>query len=687
MIRRRDLVVVIALVALAATASFLLLSGEPDEAATAPRPPETSPAAAPVKGVRADAASRRVRRPAESPAADTAPKGPTGSLLVRVKGSGPTRSGLAPLEGAAVYVIDATDADWRAVTAEAGSARFEDLPAGATVVRVETSGRKAVERKVVLKAGEEETVDVLAFRVGTLRGIVRDPDGRPADTAWVHLANAVATDVVTNDDGSFEITDAPCGGSFTLTAGAPEWADAEPIEGIRLEGEPPAATRDVVLRRLSSVVLRIVDPSGHPVDAKVWVDGPSVDVRHRGTGEYVRDRIAPGAHTVTASSDAFPKATRSFTVAAGASADVEVRFEAGAAIEGLVVDAAGAPVPNAYVIVGRAADAADRIDAIALSRQTGRMTAGSEPGVATGADGTFRLGRLTEGDYTLSAATESAATAEAVGAHAPATGVRLVFAPLTRVSFRLVRTEEESGSFTVTECAAGAAPNRAGTPLQRFSMRRGLNGRETVVTQIVSPGATALWICADVFAPVVVPFTPRPGELTDLGDVRVEAGLSLRGRVVGTDGKPVRGAQVVAPVGSLLRPRAVSADDGTFALEHLAPGPVVVRAAADALLGVAVLDVRRDAPPGDVVVRAPGVVHGTVRNADGTAAVSVEVAVRHAFADASDDAFEVRAATSGAEGRFKAVVAAGRCLVSAGGAWVRADVAEGGEASVTLEKP
>src|SRR5262245_44627709 len=99
MIRRRDLVVVIVLLALAAAASFLLFSGAPDEPMMPPA--QSTPAAVPVKGVRADGAARRARHAEERPAPEKAPKGPPASLLVRVTGFVPGRDGPAPLDGAA----------------------------------------------------------------------------------------------------------------------------------------------------------------------------------------------------------------------------------------------------------------------------------------------------------------------------------------------------------------------------------------------------------------------------------------------------------------------------------------------------------------------------------------------------------------------------------------------------------
>lgn len=686
--RRRDLLLVLVLLALAATATIWLLSSTKEDAAPTAAPPQPA-AAAPVKGVRADGSSRRARRASESPAADAKPKGPPASLLVRVKGSSTGRGGLAPLDGAAVYVIDSDDADWRAVTAAAGSARFDELPAGETVVHVEVAGRKVWDQHVTLKAGEETAVEVIAIRAGTLRGIVRDPDGLPVDGAWVHVtsgdAHAGGYDAVTGDNGAFEIVDALCGVVLTVTAGAPGWADAEAVARVKVDGEPPVATCEVVLRRTASLVVRVVDPSGQPADATVFLDGPNSLVR-RGRGEFVRERIAPGDHTVTAGCQDFPGAKRTFSVTPGEHAEVELRFEAGVAIEGIVVDANGSPVANASVIAGPV-DQVDR--AATLSLRAARMRTGSEFSAQSAADGTFRLERLAPGDYALTAATETLASDDFVSVRAPATGIRVVTAPLSRVTFRIVRdgAAGDVGSIAVCECAAGAAPNRAArVPRGLVTTRATSAGRPITLTGL-SRDARALSICGDDYAPVVVAVTPVPGTTVDLGDVHVSEGLSLKGRVVGADGRPARGAQVSVTLGPWTRRTCVAGSDGTFVIEHLAPGPVVVRASLSEFMGVAVIDVARDTPRADVALHTAATLSGLVRDGRGALAVGAGVHVRHGFADVNDELGASEFVMTDGAGRFSMTVAAGRCLVSAGGAWVPADVAEGGEATVTLEKP
>lgn len=665
-----------------------------DERAAAPPQVAAAPAApastAPAKGVRVGGGRRRSAD--EKTPDSNVQQAPPARLLVRVQGA---RGPLEPVAGAAVYVMDASGSDWRAVTANAGTARFDELPAGKTVVHTEIAGKKVFDRTVEVKSGEEQSLDVVAMRVGVVRGIVRDPDGRPVDTGWVRLVNggpgtfAAGYNGNTGDDGGFEVADVPCGGTFTLMAGAPGWADSAPIEGVRLEGDPPSATREVVLQRLSSLVVRLVGPSGEDVGAAVWLDGRNALPRRASGNEYFRDSLMPGDHTITIEPKAFPKAIRQFSVAPGERADVEVRLEAGVAIEGVVVDDNGAPVANATVIAGPAAAA--NADADALGRRALRMHRGSESTAQTGTDGAFRLERLSPGEYALSAATESAASGAFVTVVAPASGIRVPVVAIASVRFHVVGDGDIGGirSVRVSECPAGAPPNRAWR--DTYCVMRGgaddTGAGQWVSVYSISQNARALMICGDDYAPVVVAFTPVPGRTVDLGDIHVASGLSLKGRVVATDGSPVGGVQVSAMLALGATRQCVAGNDGTFVLEHLARGPVVVRAAKEGLMGVAVLDVGHDAPKAEVVVRTVGVLEGVVRDGRGAAVARADVRVRYGFADADDEMGAWQYLTTGGDGRFATPLIAGRCLVSAGGAWVTADVAEGGKATVTLEKP
>src|SRR5262249_46478171 len=150
------------------------------------------------------------------------------------------------------------------------------------------------------------------------------------------------------------------------------------------------------------IEVQVLDPEGRPADATVLLDDRSSPLRRAAAGEYVADRIAPGPHDVTAQLKPFPKASGHVDVGEGERGEVALRVVEGETIEGVVVDANGAPVPNATVIVG--ADASP--EPVMVGWNAAHAVRGAESWTRTAADGTFRLEHLAAGDYALSASGE-----------------------------------------------------------------------------------------------------------------------------------------------------------------------------------------------------------------------------------------------------------------------------------------
>jgi hypothetical protein len=89
----------------------------------------------------------------------------------------------------------------------------------------------------------------------------------------------------------------------------------------------------------------------------------------------------------------------------------------------------------------------------------------------------------------------------------------------------------------------------------------------------------------DSSAPTRIPVRPLdPGETRLLGDIVISTGTTLSGRVTDTDGTPLPGARVQVREGvGFGDPIAetFAADDGSYAVEHLAPRQYALRASAD----------------------------------------------------------------------------------------------------------
>ncbi len=97
------------------------------------------------------------------------------------------------------------------------------------------------------------------------------------------------------------------------------------------------------------------------------------------------------------------------------------------------------------------------------------------------------------------------------------------------------------------------------------------------------PGAYRCRAVATGYVPAEAgPLELRPGEVRDLGDLRLARGRELRGRVLDEAGAPVAGARVeYGPAGGALGDHVLSDERGTFVIEGLAGEPLDVRARAE----------------------------------------------------------------------------------------------------------
>lgn len=261
---------------------------------------------------------------------------------------------------------------------------------------------------------------------------------------------------------------------------------------------------------------------------------------------------------------------------------VTLLLAATAAAAGRVVDGAGAPVAGATV----SAEPRDR---------SGFLAWGSAPTERTvsGADGGFRLRELAAGSPV-------SLTADHEG-YAPAT---LDLAPLTAGTTRgdleivldagitafgrVVDTDEEP----VAGAEVELVPTPQGTDILAW-MRAARDGAGNSATSDrdgrfeiadLAPGRVDVHAAAAGFAPLAVPGVELPAgqARVDLGTLLLAAGLTLEGRVVDPDGKPLADAEVSSSggfglgLGTFSRHADAAPEttgpDGRFVLRDLARG-------------------------------------------------------------------------------------------------------------------
>ena len=282
----------------------------------------------------------RVLGPSRKPVA-------SGSIALHIPGTGqpgslPLCDGVAAVpvakgEGAAsawVEVFEATDADDPSLRLAHGL--FGPFPGAAgEEVEVVLSPALALEGRVVDGQGRGVPGANVELR---FRAEVPTPDGSP-------LWGSFGARAVAGAEGRFRFEGAGDGEYGLQASSPPLWCRSE---GVAVRGGTKDAT--LVLRPAASVLVTVQNPEGRPVP-QAWLEA-----RHRGgviTGQTNAagmarleglDPSAPAVLSVRAPGDYLPETLKDWTPA-----DTVVRVRAGLALEVLVQDPAGRPVPEACV--------------------------------------------------------------------------------------------------------------------------------------------------------------------------------------------------------------------------------------------------------------------------------------------------------------------------------------------------
>jgi uncharacterized surface anchored protein len=219
-----------------------------------------------------------------------------------------------------------------------------------------------------------------------VHGHVHRPDGAGVPGATVTLIDPSGRQAgrgQSGADGSYQVS-APAPGPYTLIAMATSYqprASAvrvgdQPVElnlllagGSRLAGTIRAAGTGAPL---TGATVTLADPRGEVVAAR------STDA----DGRYLITDLAPGRYTLALSAPAHQPAALPVTVTDGDATTLDAELRAGARVHGTARSAAGAPVPDARVML---LDGDGNVAGVA----------------ATGPDGSYFFENLPEGDYTV----------------------------------------------------------------------------------------------------------------------------------------------------------------------------------------------------------------------------------------------------------------------------------------------
>jgi len=326
--------------------------------------------------------------------------------------------------------------------------------------------------------------------------------------------------------------------------------------------------------------------------------------------------VAPGGVALTGSAEGYADATE-WVRAPG---KVELLLTPESSVSGTVIDAAsGAPVPGARVLVGT-------------------NDWGWDSGASTFTDehGAFRLARLTPGRYIAVARTDhgygrtEGSTLVGLGQHVDGLVVKL---------FPAVRIE---GSVLVAGTKQ-PCPTPPGVWLHDRATQRTVEVRSEpdgrVWAEGVLPGTYAVEVfcrgyqAREKYDPLIVADKDRLGLVWE-----VDAGATVRGRVLSKRGTPIADAEVSArSVGGDARAKTGwggdrSAADGAYALEGLRPGTYKIDVESDDGIGPQEgfkLDVAAGATvERDLVLDDTGTITGRVVDSEGTPVSGIGVHAR-----------------------------------------------------------
>jgi len=573
-----------------------------------------------------------------------------------VEGRVLTKKGL-PIEGAVVEAHEDAHATdqwilqgaplWTAATDEKGRFRTsehwpkldgKDHKLVSAVVTARGSGW--IHEKTEIWPGDAGKQPSLTFRLlpaGEIHGVVTGADDKPAAGALVHayppdfwaFAPKLRTrrdtarthpremHVRTDARGVYSLPEAFPGVKYHLFA---EVTASDPDHGIGSEevvarsavtggigigaaGEEVAL--DLRVRRLGSLAVRFAPDAGGgaesshielvpPRDARPWVYDDEED------GVVTVARADAGEWTIEADASGWLPHRSVVTLAEGEAKTVEVRLVRGAAVEGIVVDDAGDPVPDATLY-------AYSVD----PENPARYLDGYEEG-RTGRDGRFRLEGLRPGPTDVSVGHERLQSEGYARVEAPATDVHLVLHAPGSLRFRLRLASDAAAPKRVRVTVTRLDGPYEGTQQQDVVSRR--DGAYAL--DDLMPGPVAFAVEARGYAPFVTRLTIRPGVVNEPDPFVLSEGVILRGRVLDGSGKGVAGARILAWGNE--ENAVVTDEDGAFAIPHMAPGRVDLSVKAKGMAEVLLTPLVADAaPPLTITVRPGGLVRGTVRDEEG----------------------------------------------------------------------
>jgi protocatechuate 3,4-dioxygenase beta subunit len=531
---------------------------------------------------------------------------PVGDARIRATG------GLAFEEEDVVFYADAK-------SAADGSYSIANAPANSGGLSVRANGyspsrQPSMQRRTI--------VNVTLKRGGTIRGIVSDVAGEPADGATVIVGSLAAR---TNASGAYELAGVPPGTLQLEAFWKDDLAARRDLVHVR-KGE----TVDVALRlaKAASIGGSVIDEKTRRPIAGVRVSASSGflfrdDIRRRRARTDAKGRfriagLAPRSYTVRASkTDYLPVAMPGIVAGTSSPGSVAIALQKAASVGGRVTDESGAAVAGARVRFARDSNLRALI-------RGGPAAFLGRPGVTSGPDGAFRIrGLAAEKNLTLEAAKPGYVTAKRHGVTLKAgesiKDIALVVKrgleargrvvdsagqPIAGAEIRLSRAERGGARFMF---------QLGGMNREKPDSTSGADGSFRVAG--LEPGEYALAVSRDGYAPKRVPAASvAEKDPNDWPPIVLAAGVPIAGVVRSSKGDPIVGAEVLAFAEGTSR-NARSDPEGRFRLDGFGGDrPVMINVRAD---GYGALQRRVTPSPEEIVLvlKTSGTIRGRVEDA------------------------------------------------------------------------
>jgi protocatechuate 3,4-dioxygenase beta subunit len=546
---------------------------------------------------------------------------PLAAAIVEARSTDPWRGSL-PWEPSAGVVAARTDRD--------GRFRLEGLANGLFEVSARAPRYGRAHRRNVRPGA---SVDLLLLPGASISGTVTGPDARPvADATLVAQKRGdggfePAGTETTNARGRFSLVGVEPG-AYRLVVRHPDLAPG--VADVTVEPLADALV-DISLARGVPVLGHLIADRERPVAGKVSVEelsGRRVTSRlaeilraEAGPdGLFVIERLPPGSHVLAVHAPGFAKRRVEVEVGArAASVDLgEIALDRGLVISGHVQSRGGAPIADASV------GAYSMTESIVAYEP-------NEP-VRTEAEGSFVIGGLETGRFTLSASAPGYATARKV-AEAGAEDVRIELVPGGSITGSVVDVQGRAvEAFKVS--AERLERDHQGSRGSRFKEVAAADGRFAL--EDLAEGTYVVRASAPEMAPGTVSgVRVKAGQSSEAGVIRLTRGGIVRGTVLDTTGAAVAGATVTALSGERMawldRVEGSSDGSGSFELLGVRPGRTTITATHPAYAQGRVTGVDVDPAKGPaearVVLSIGGRVQGSARKRDGTPLLGSRVEV------------------------------------------------------------